>query len=810
VISDKNKMAVPDPQPISSNPATTGEEISADIYKDAEQNFKFLFDYNPVAAWIFDLTTLYFLKVNKAAIDIYGYTEEEFLSMKLTAIRPEEDTPLVEQDLKEIREGKPGLHERTWRHKKKNGELIYVETKGNNFSYQGKEARLVLINDITERIKTEEDLIKSNEQYRLANERFQFAAKVASDIIWDWDIRKQTVEWSENFRKILGHDLPADSTLPISYFFDNLHEEDRKRVKQGLDEVINHTTQKNWECEFRFKKGDGTYAFVEDKGYIVRNDTGKAVRLIGAMKDYSERKYQEDLQSLELKILGINSTPGISFIEIVNNLLEGIEAIHPEMYSSVLLLTPNNTIKNLAAPRLPKEYLQAIDGLAIGPKAGSCGTAMYFKQPIIVSDIDQDPLWESYKSFTDQFGLKACWSVPIIHSNGIVMGSFAIYYHTPKSPSTKEWHTVLRICDLIKLLMENNNYLEQIKLTNERYNIVANATHDMVWDWNLETNELYRDPKGLFELFGIQNNELIKHINKWLERIHPDDLPGVHEALMHILNTPAQNIFDIEYRFRCENGDYAYVHDRGYILRNSEGKAYRMIGAARDITDRKKLEQEIVAQQKAISQATINTQEKERTEISKELHDNVNQVLTTTKLYLDLAMANPELKDELIKKSSQNIINVITEIRSLSQSLMIPSLGDLGLIDSIEDLAENINVTKKVRVFFKHRDIDENFLDDNQKLTLFRIIQEGLNNVIKHSGATRVIIELSKKEKTIQLDIKDNGKGFDLRNIKKGFGLNNIRNRVYLLNGNLTVETQPGKGCTLVVELPHHSVHHFS
>jgi signal transduction histidine kinase len=235
-----------------------------------------------------------------------------------------------------------------------------------------------------------------------------------------------------------------------------------------------------------------------------------------------------------------------------------------------------------------------------------------------------------------------------------------------------------------------------------------------------------------------------------------------------------------------------------------------MIGAARDITDRKKLEQEIVAQQKAISQATINTQEKERTEISKELHDNVNQVLTTTKLYLDLAMANPELKDELIKKSSQNIINVITEIRSLSQSLMIPSLGDLGLIDSIEDLAENINVTKKVRVFFKHRDIDENFLDDNQKLTLFRIIQEGLNNVIKHSGATRVIIELSKKEKTIQLDIKDNGKGFDLRNIKKGFGLNNIRNRVYLLNGNLTVETQPGKGCTLVVELPHHSVHHFS
>src|SRR4029077_5969935 len=114
----------------------------------------------------------------------------------------------------------------------------------------------------------------------------------------------------------------------------------------------------------------------------------------------------------------------------------------------------------------------------------------------------------------------------------------------------------------------------------------------------------------------------------------------------------------------------------------------------------------------------ISTQEKERTEISKELHDNVNQVLTTTKLYLDLAIANPQLKDELITKSSKNIISAITEIRKLSQSLMIPSLEDLGLVDSIEDLVESINATKKIYVVFVHRDVDEAVLDENQKLTL--------------------------------------------------------------------------------------------
>ena len=347
---------------------------------------------------------------------------------------------------------------------------------------------------------------------------------------------------------------------------------------------------------------------------------------------------------------------------------------------------------------------------------------------------------------------------------------------------------------------------EEYRLANERYDIVANATHDLIWDWDLETNEIYRDPKGLWKVYGIKKNETIKHINDWLERVHYEDLSRVQNVILKIVNAKDENIFDVEYRFKRENGDYAYIYDRGYILRNKEGKAYRMIGAAQDITEKKRLEEELVNQQKAITQATISTQEKERTEISKELHDNVNQVLTTTKLYLDLAIANPELKDELIAKSSKNIISAITEIRKLSQSLMIPSLEDLGLLDSIEDLVESINATKKIHAVFVHEKIDETVLNENQKLTLFRITQEALNNIIRHANATRTTIELSNNKNRVQLIIKDNGKGFDSFSTKKGAGLNNIRNRVYLLSGQLTINTHPGKGCTLVVELPHHLV----
>jgi signal transduction histidine kinase len=135
---------------------------------------------------------------------------------------------------------------------------------------------------------------------------------------------------------------------------------------------------------------------------------------------------------------------------------------------------------------------------------------------------------------------------------------------------------------------------------------------------------------------------------------------------------------------------------------------------------------------------------------------------------------------------------------------MIPSLGDLGLIDSIDDLVENINATKKIDATFIHDVIDENSLSENQKLALFRIVQEALNNIVKHANATHTTIELFHGEKKMRMTINDDGKGFDPFTAKKGAGLNNIRNRVYLLNGNLTVNTQPGKGCTLIVELPHH------
>ncbi|HET9277006.1 MAG TPA: sensor histidine kinase, partial [Flavitalea sp.] len=234
----------------------------------------------------------------------------------------------------------------------------------------------------------------------------------------------------------------------------------------------------------------------------------------------------------------------------------------------------------------------------------------------------------------------------------------------------------------------------------------------------------------------------------------------------------------------------------------------RLVGSMMDITERKELEKRLLKQevhrQKLVAQAVVNAQEKERAEIGKELHDNVNQILSTARLYLELAKSDEKERISLIKRSYDNIYDAINEIRSISRSLVPPSIGDLGLIESIEDLAENIRATKKLYVEFCYGgDIDE-LLGQKQKLMLFRIIQEQVNNVLKHANASNIIIELMIDGHMINLAVSDDGKGFDFEEVKdnKGVGLHNIASRTELFNGKINIVTAPNKGCKLNIHVP--------
>lgn len=335
-----------------------------------------------------------------------------------------------------------------------------------------------------------------------------------------------------------------------------------------------------------------------------------------------------------------------------------------------------------------------------------------------------------------------------------------------------------------------------------RFNMLGMATNDAIWDIDLLTYESYTN-RTLQEMFGYSTEELKDNYTWWRTNLHPDDKKRVLETIDGILDTGGSFWVD-EYRFRCKNGRYKIIFDRGVIIRDQKNKPLRIIGAMQDVTIQRSLQQELVSEKllhkNEMAKGILQAAEAERKKLGEELHDNINQLLGVVRLYIDHAITNKSEQETLLKKSSTHLKTVIEEIRTLSRSLIPPTLSDIGLVESVRELAESITVAKNIEFSIEHDSFDQSAIAASKQLVLYRILQEQLNNIIKHSGANQVKIELLQLPHAVQLIITDNGQGFDASNGKVGMGLTNIRNRLEIFNGKMKLSSAPGQGCRLAVE----------
>lgn len=360
----------------------------------------------------------------------------------------------------------------------------------------------------------------------------------------------------------------------------------------------------------------------------------------------------------------------------------------------------------------------------------------------------------------------------------------------------------------IAYAIERRKSLETLRQANERYSLVSKATNDLIWDWDLATNEVYREEQAVNLVFGFSSNAPILHIDEWYKRMHPDDLERVKALIEGIVKSAEKDFYEVEFRFASESGEYKYIYDRGYVVRNPEGKAIRLIGAAQDITQRRKLEAALeesrIRQQKAVTEATIKGQENERRQLGVELHDNINQILATSKLYLDHALSTPVLNVDLISQSKDFIVMATQEIRKLSHSLLPPSFEEFGLTLALDEMLDSLSVAAKFSINKKWDEFREEALQNDQKLTIYRIVQEQLNNIIKHADAKNVLVSVSliNDGNSVQLLVRDDGRGFDLGKKRNGVGLRNIISRAELFDGRVIIDSEPGNGCMLEVNFP--------
>lgn len=316
----------------------------------------------------------------------------------------------------------------------------------------------------------------------------------------------------------------------------------------------------------------------------------------------------------------------------------------------------------------------------------------------------------------------------------------------------------------------------------------------------------------LCAMFGYSRSELMK--KTWADLTWPDDLAKDVAHFESMMNGQNEG-YIMDKRFMRKDGSILYANITVSCIRNPEGGVNHIIATFLDVSERKRAEARI----RALSQALLQSQEKERQRISRDLHDNVAQDLSSLKMSLETLFKDSSHECRASHERLPEIIRVmqatINNVRDISYNLRPPGLEQLGLIRTLAQFCDDFTRTHKIETDFDSAGLDFAVLDEETEINIYRILQEALSNVRKHAQASRVVIRLVASWPSIILRINDNGCGFDTGAMLAGgehgdrhMGLSNMRERVTLLGGSFSIETGPQGGTRIRVEIPQRGTDH--
>ena len=347
------------------------------------------------------------------------------------------------------------------------------------------------------------------------------------------------------------------------------------------------------------------------------------------------------------------------------------------------------------------------------------------------------------------------------------------------------------LCDFF---IDRQKYVSTIRSNELHYRSIFENSQDMIILVNT-TGRIEAMNQAGYDLFKLHRDEKLTE----LAALYNTAVPFTgFEAFMK--QHPSKSEIDF---VRTDGSTFTgeIVHSH---FKDADGQCKMML-LVRDVTVRKEMEKRLLTEQKRyqrkLTRQIILAQERERETIGHELHDNVNQILTTVKLFLEMSCKNADLREELLPKSMEHIQLCINEIRHLSHELSAPTLGTQSLLDSIKALVETVQASGSFAINFKVEEYHTT-LEKDQRLAIYRILQEQLNNIIKHANASVVNITLRQTEQATEIFIQDDGRGFTTSQKRGGIGFNNMRSRAKVFGGEIWIESSPGQGCTVRVSIP--------
>ncbi len=610
------------------------------------------------------------------------------------------------------------------------------------------------------------------------NEWIKYIAKASYDLMWDWDVATGAIYVGDSIEEIFGYKA-QNNQVRFADFLNCIAPVEKIAVEKKLSGTLaSHT--KSWNDSFLIMRSDGSSASTFSRASIVRDRAGKALRLIGATQDVS-RQYELEKQLLEKNIIHENDSErlnlighlsfdimwewdlskdevymGEGFEELLGYTQKGPQvkrhnwnnSLHPDDRAS----TEKGLLDTLASPAIKWEHsyrLLRADG----------SVAKVIDRANIIRDAKGN-------------ALRMIGAMHDITRRKLLEGK------------------------LRRQLSINEKLLAQF---NKSFKLIFNSSSDVLFDADLLCNKVIIS-NGYEKQFGYKLNKYMAPADNWLSHVHPAD----KEALIRdYTDTLASDKIEWKYNYRFLRHDdsVATVVNSAIILRNTKGKAYRMIGSIQDLSTQKvleeRLEEEIKTKEKQIAEAMEDAQGAARSEIGKELHDNVNQLLGASKLYLEMAKRGSGDTKMHLSRSSEYTLSAIEAIRKLTRGLTSDTIRILGLRQAIEKIANDIMETSPVKIFLDMKHFAELNMSNKFKINVFRIVQEQLNNILKHAEASEVRIVLVQNKKSIVLTMTDNGIGFQTAQKSKGIGIANIKNRVAAYNGKADFVSEAGLGCAL-------------
>jgi PAS domain S-box-containing protein len=520
-------------------------------------------------------------------------------------------------------------------------------------------------------------------------------------------------------------------------------------------------------------------------------------------------------------------------------LIRLIEKVSPGMRGSVLLLD-GETLYHGAAPHLPKAYCEAIDGASIGPTAGSCGTAAFRRERVIVRDIATDPLWADYRTLGAMHGLAACWSTPILDRDGAVLGTFAMYYDEPREPTAAE----LELADTAAQLAGNaikrdiaeralrsrvqaaEQSADVLRASEARFRSMAEAIPVHVWTAEPDGRLDFMTEK-VARYFGQPVDTLLG--TGWTSVIHPADVERVGARWAHSLATGEP--YDAEFRiYSAEAGEYRWHLVRAHPMRDADGRVVHWYGSNTDIEDQKRLE---AARDAALDEARRANKAKADflAMMSHELRTPLNAIGGYAQLMLEGIPTPPSEPQQnhlrRIAKSQQHLLGLIEAVlmhAKLEAGKVTYRIADVtvrDVLDIIEPLTAPQRAAKRLRYDCDGCDADLAFRGDREKVV--QILLNLLSNAAKFTRAGGEITVTTERLDSgfVAFSVRDTGIGMAAEQVETvfepfvqfdsalsrehrgtGLGMPISRELARGMGGDLVATSEPGVGSVFRLTLP--------